>query len=48
VSALDRELLAERTMAIERHLVRVAERLPSDPRELRPATDASEAVILHL
>jgi uncharacterized protein YutE (UPF0331/DUF86 family) len=48
VSALDREVLAERWAAVQRHLARVAERLPGDPAELRPATDASDAVILHL
>jgi uncharacterized protein YutE (UPF0331/DUF86 family) len=48
VSALDRDLLAERTMVVHRHLARVAERLPAEASELRPATDASDAVILHL
>lgn len=48
MSALDRDLLAERTMVVRRRLVRVAERLPADASELRPATDASDAVILHL
>ena len=48
MSALDRDLLAERAMAVERHLDRVAERLPADPALLAPATDASDAVVLHL
>lgn len=48
MSELDRELLAERAMAVERHLRRVAERLPKQADELRPGTDASDAVILHL
>jgi uncharacterized protein YutE (UPF0331/DUF86 family) len=48
VSALDRDLLAERTMLVERHLDRVAARLPADPGLLAPATDASDAVVLHL
>jgi uncharacterized protein YutE (UPF0331/DUF86 family) len=48
MSALDREVLAERTMTVRRHLARVAERLPERPEDLRPATDASDAVILHL
>jgi uncharacterized protein YutE (UPF0331/DUF86 family) len=48
VSALDRELLAEPAMVMRRHLARVAERLPASPTELRPATDASDAVVLHL
>ena len=46
--ALDREILAERVGTVERHLARVAQRLPSSAEDLRPATDASDAVILHL
>jgi uncharacterized protein YutE (UPF0331/DUF86 family) len=45
---LDTALLAEKTMAVERHLRRVADRLPADVREFEPATDASDAVMLHL
>jgi uncharacterized protein YutE (UPF0331/DUF86 family) len=45
---LDRALLGEKTAAIERHLKRIAARLPADPEELEPMTDASDAVILHL
>lgn len=48
MSELDREVLAERAMAIERHLHRVADRLPQNAADLLPATDASDAVILHL
>ena len=48
MSALDRDILAERAMVAHRHLARVAERLPADAADLRPATDASDAVILHL
>jgi uncharacterized protein YutE (UPF0331/DUF86 family) len=48
VSALDRDILAERAMLVRRHLARVAERLPLQPDGLQPATDASDAVILHL
>jgi len=48
VSPLDLDVLAEKSMAVERHLARVKERLPSDPAALLPATDASDAVILHL
>lgn len=48
MSALDPDVLAERTMVVRRHLARVAERLPRDADELRPATDASDAVVLHL
>ena len=35
-------------MVVRRHLARVAERLPTQASELRPATDVSDAVILHL
>jgi uncharacterized protein YutE (UPF0331/DUF86 family) len=48
VSAFDRAVLAERTMTVERHLQRVADRLPAEAADLEPATDASDAVILHL
>src|SRR4051794_29658320 len=48
MSRLDRALFAEKTAVIERHLARVAERLPPDPEELRPMTDTSDSVILHL
>jgi len=48
VSAFDHEVLAERSAAVQRHLARVAERLPADVADLRPSTDASDAVILHL
>lgn len=48
MSPLDRDVLAERAMVVERHLTRVAARLPDSPDEFRPATDASDAVILHL
>jgi len=48
VSVLDRAVLAERTMTIQRHLARVAERLPASAVDFAPATDASDAVVLHL
>lgn len=48
MSALDRDVLAEKTQAVVRHLARVAQRLPADATELTPASDASDAVILHL
>ena len=48
MSGLDRDILAERAMVVRRHLARVAERLPDHVDELRPATDASDVVILHL
>jgi len=48
VSPIDREVLAERTAAVERHLARVAARLPPDSSAFQPGTDASDAVLLHL
>jgi uncharacterized protein YutE (UPF0331/DUF86 family) len=48
MSAFDRAVLAERMMTVERHLARVADRLPASAAEMKPATDASDAVILHL
>ncbi len=33
---------------MQRHLARVSERLPENPVDLAPSTDASDAVILHL
>jgi uncharacterized protein YutE (UPF0331/DUF86 family) len=48
MSPLDRAVLAERTAAIERHLARVRSRLPDRATDLVAATDASDAVILHL
>lgn len=48
MTSLDPAVLAERAMAVERHLRRVVERLPQAREEFRPATDASDAVILHL
>ena len=48
MTVFDRAVLAERTMAVERHLRRVADRLPASPANLQPVTDVSDAVILHL
>ena len=48
MSPLDRAVLAERTLALERHLTRVAARLPQSADGLVASTDASDAVILHL
>ena len=48
MTALDRELLAERTAMLERHLARVAERLPGSPDDMRPGADATDVVTLHL
>lgn len=48
MSALDLDILAEKTLAVQRHLARVASRLPADPAAMLPLSDASDAVILHL
>lgn len=48
MSALDRDLLAERLLVVERHLQRVADRLPRSAADLLPSSDASDAVVLHL
>ena len=48
MTGLDRAVLAERVSAVERHLARVAERLPATRELLLPTTDASDAVVLHL
>jgi uncharacterized protein YutE (UPF0331/DUF86 family) len=48
MSRLDRALLAEKAAAVERHLERVRQRLPEDADELRPMTDTSDIIILHL
>jgi uncharacterized protein YutE (UPF0331/DUF86 family) len=41
-------VIAEKATLVERHLDRVAQKLPASPQELQPATDAADAVILHL
>ncbi len=48
MSALDPDVPAERAMTVQRHLSRVAERLPPAAELLRLATDESDAVVLHL
>lgn len=48
MSPFDSALLAERSMAVARHLRRVADRLPTSAEDLQPATDPSDAVVLHL
>lgn len=48
MSPLDRAVLAERALALERHLARVAEKLPASADGLTASSDASDAVILHL
>lgn len=39
---------AERLAAVERHLRRVADLLPARAEDLRPLTEASDGVVLHL
>jgi uncharacterized protein YutE (UPF0331/DUF86 family) len=46
--SIDIDVLAERVSAVERHLTRVRQKLPSTPDDFHPNTDASDAVILHL
>lgn len=46
--SLDAETLAEKSAALERHLARVAGRLPAQPEDLKPMTDAADVVVLHL
>ena len=48
MTGLDLGLLADKTARVEKHLLRVAARLPEDASAFQPATDASDAVILHL
>jgi uncharacterized protein YutE (UPF0331/DUF86 family) len=48
MSPLDRAVLAERTMALRRHLARVAARLPARVEDFTASSDAADAVILHL
>lgn len=48
MTGIDRELLAERTAAVVRHLDRVAAHLPADPPGLTPLSTATDTVVLHL
>ena len=48
MSPFDRIVLAERAIALERHLARVAARLPATPEDFAASPDASDSVILHL
>lgn len=45
---VDPAVLAERLAALERHLRRVADQLPDHADDLRPETEACDAVLLHL
>jgi uncharacterized protein YutE (UPF0331/DUF86 family) len=48
MTRIDRELLAERTASVLRHLDRVAAHLPADPADLTPLSTATDTVVLHL
>jgi len=48
MSAVDRATFAERAAVLERHLVRVQDRLPVDAADMQPMSDTSDAVVLHL
>jgi len=48
VSPLDREVLAEKAAAVERHRSRVQARLPARSTDLKPSTDSVDIVVLHL
>jgi uncharacterized protein YutE (UPF0331/DUF86 family) len=45
---VDRETFAAKAAAVERHLQRVGSRLPPPGAVLEPASDVSDAVVLHL
>jgi uncharacterized protein YutE (UPF0331/DUF86 family) len=47
MSPIDRAVLAERALALEHHLARVAEKLPPGADGFLASSDASDAVILH-
>ncbi|MGH3718516.1 MAG: type VII toxin-antitoxin system HepT family RNase toxin [Pseudonocardiaceae bacterium] len=46
--AIDRELLAERAAAVDRHLRRVAEHLPRHAEDMQPLSTRTDAVVLRL
>jgi uncharacterized protein YutE (UPF0331/DUF86 family)/predicted nucleotidyltransferase len=48
MSPLDRAVLADRAMALRRHLARVADKLPAQVDDFTASSDAADAVILHL
>lgn len=47
LTTLEVHVLAEHVSALERHLARVESKLPTTPAALWPATDTSDAVVLH-
>lgn len=48
MTPVDRSTFGERVATVERHLHRIEARLPEDPDELRPMSDATDTVVLHL
>ena len=48
MSPIDRAVLAERSLSLDRHLTRVAEKLPPTAEGFIASSDASDAVVLHL
>lgn len=48
MGGIDREVLAERAAAVDRHLRRVTQHLPEEPASLQPDTEATDVVTLHL
>ncbi len=45
---MDRQLFAEKFESLERHLERVAKKLPANDASFHPLTDESDAVMFHL
>lgn len=45
---LDTDVFAQRVLAVERHLARVAQKLPDSAEKLAASSDESDAVVLHL
>lgn len=48
MTPIDLSVFAERLMAVERHLARVADKLPPDAETLAATPDVSDVVVLHL
>lgn len=46
MSAFDSHLVAAKAAVVERHLAPVSARLPSNLADMKPATDASDVVVL--
>lgn len=48
MTLIEAPVLAERIAAVERHLTRVAAKLPASEADFTPGSDASDSVVLHL